>query len=144
MGLVEIVFLVVVSLILLVVVRGVNRSSRSTRLGISPVPRTVDAVTIQRVSELVTANEKVKAIKIFREATGATLKEAKDAVDAWDPRRHMGQPAAAATPQASAADELSIGARAVRSTSGDIHAIKYVREQTGWGLVEAKAYVDRL
>jgi ribosomal protein L7/L12 len=39
---------------------------------------------------------------------------------------------------------LATEAQAVRDSSGDVAAIKHVRERTGWGLVEAKTYVDRL
>lgn len=41
-------------------------------------------------------------------------------------------------------ETLAIGTRAVRRASGDIPAIKHVREQTGWGLLEAKQYVEDL
>jgi ribosomal protein L7/L12 len=49
-----------------------------------------------------------------------------------------------AGPDPAALDELDDGARDVRKTSGDVAAIKYVREQTGWGLLEATTYVDGL
>ena len=47
-------------------------------------------------------------------------------------------------PDPAALAELDEGARDVRRTSGDVAAIKHVRQQTGWGLLEAKTYVDRL
>jgi hypothetical protein len=47
-------------------------------------------------------------------------------------------------PDPAALDELDDGARAVRETSGDRAAAKYVRRQTGWAGVSAKKYVDRL
>jgi ribosomal protein L7/L12 len=47
-------------------------------------------------------------------------------------------------PDPVALEELADGMRDVRTASGDVAAIKYVRQQTGWGLLEAKTYVDRL
>lgn len=39
---------------------------------------------------------------------------------------------------------LAAEARLIRQTKGVIPAIKHVREQTGWGLKEAKEYVEGL
>ena len=41
---------------------------------------------MQRVSALVTAGRKIEAIKLYRQAAGVDLKEAKDAVDALEGR----------------------------------------------------------
>jgi ribosomal protein L7/L12 len=54
-------------------------------------PRTDAAPTLpdeamQRVSALVTAGRKIEAIKLYRQAAGVDLKEAKDAVDALEGR----------------------------------------------------------
>lgn len=49
--------------------------------------------------------------------------------------------AAASDPQWA---QLEQGARAIAATDGKIAAIKWVREQTGLGLAEAKNVVDRL
>ena len=38
--------------------------------------------------EAMSANKKIQAIKIYREATGVGLKEAKDYVDSIDPNHH--------------------------------------------------------
>ncbi len=141
MGTSEIVYAAVVAAVLLVIVVAVNRGSRPSTLGPPAPPTMLDAAAIQQISDLLTAGKQIEAIKRYREATGVGLAQAKDAIDAWDPRRHMGSPAA---PSASAGDDLAVGARAVKQTSGDVHAIRFVREQTGWGLAEAKGYVDRL
>ena len=40
----------------------------------------------QQIQSALFANHKIQAIKIYREATGVGLKEAKDAMDAYDAR----------------------------------------------------------
>lgn len=45
---------------------------------------------------------------------------------------------------APAAGTLADNARLLRDRAGPISAIKYVREQTGMGLAEAKSFVDAL
>lgn len=112
-----------------------------------PVPRpTLDADTIRRVTDLVAADKRIEAIKLLRQQTGLGLRDSKEWVDSWDARSAAaGAPtSAAAVADPAVLDELAIGTRAVRSASGDIHAVKFVREQTGWGLKDAKDYVDRL
>ena len=39
----------------------------------------------------IAADKKIQAIKIYRQATGVGLKEAKDYVDGLDPRHHRGR-----------------------------------------------------
>lgn len=107
----------------------------------APAPtRALDDEAIRSITALIAADRKIHAIKLYREVTGSGLKEAKDAIDAWDPSTGSG----IASGPGGANDELAIGARAVRQTSGDIAAIKYVRSETGWGLIEAKNYVEQL
>ena len=38
----------------------------------------------QEILEYLVKGQKIEAIKVYREATGAGLKEAKDVIDAWD------------------------------------------------------------
>ena len=139
----------IIALIVMLVLAAVAFvASRSASAGPSvPVPRPeLDAATIRSVSDLVDRGRRIEAIKVLRDATGLGLKESKDWVDGWDPARAANLSHSASTPEPDAAvlEQLAIGARAVRASSGDIHAIKFVREETGWGLADAKAYVDRL
>ncbi|HEY1017024.1 MAG TPA: ribosomal protein L7/L12 [Herpetosiphonaceae bacterium] len=109
--------------------------------------------------DLVARNQKIEAIKRVREATGLGLKECKDYVEnlgnaaAGDYSSSAGGnwPAPAmpgagwdggqfAPPSLIVEDE----ARRLMGDSGKISAIKYVREQTGMGLKEAKDYVEEL
>jgi hypothetical protein len=50
----------------------------------------------------------------------------------------------AGDPDPEALEQLTVGARAVRDASGDVAAITFVRQMTGWDLVVAKNYVDEL
>lgn len=85
------------------------------------------------IRRLMTAGEKVAAIKVYREATGVGLAEAKEAVErigaGWD---------AASAP--STADLLRL--RQVLAVGNKIEAIRLYREMTGAGLGEAKAAVE--
>ncbi|MFK5584628.1 hypothetical protein [Serinicoccus sp. LYQ131] len=128
----------------------VARASRS-RGEAWPVPEpTVDAETRQSVSELVDRGRKIEAIKALRSSTGLGLREAKERIDAWDP--HAPGPEQVPSPQGSGAQgpapadlqALATETREVRHTSGEVSAVKHVRERTGWGLVDAKRYVDQL
>jgi ribosomal protein L7/L12 len=117
----------------------------SSRTPAFPPPQVViDDATRLEVTHLLTSGKKIPAIKALREATGLPLAEAKHLVDDWD--RTVSAPTARAdtTVPSQAEIALEAEARAVRESAGPIAAIKRVRERTGWGLAEAKAYVDRL
>ncbi len=94
---------------------------------------------------------KIAAIKHVRQRTGLGLREAKDVVEAAERgERQRIAPAAPATTAAAAAGNGSNGAlddaelRALVAEGQKIEAIKRVREHTGWGLAEAKDYVEGL
>ncbi len=94
---------------------------------------------LERIRALAVASKKIEAIKLYREATGVGLAEAKQAVEALEAGRPM-------------------GARAVESVSNDdidqiqaavfagqkIAAIKLYRAATGEGLKESKEFIDAL
>lgn len=88
----------------------------------------------------------IAAIKLVREATGMGLAEAKRFVDGLAVE---GVPSALSpTPSPSAGDPAALAAdpevRALLARGNKIAAIKRVRELTGWGLKEAKEFVERL
>ena len=104
---------------------------------------------LEQVRQLMSDGRKFEAIKRYREATGAGLKEAKAAVEGM-----AGM--AGTTGTASIADSISAGrttesgfvdpdelARLIRA-GRKIEAIKYFRRQSGAGLREAKEAVDWL
>ncbi|NRQ50778.1 ribosomal protein L7/L12 [Aeromicrobium stalagmiti] len=160
LGVLEVVVIVLV--VLVVVAFVLSRTMRTTPTTGVARPATsvrLDAETIRSISDLIAQDKKIQAIKVLRTATGLTLKESKDWVESWDPAAAAAGPpdARASAPPATSGtdlsgtdlsgaglDDLAIEARAIARTSGAITAIKHVREQTGWGLAEAKAYVDAL
>ncbi|WP_229054073.1 ribosomal protein L7/L12 [Aeromicrobium sp. Leaf350] len=137
----SLVWSIVLAAALLLLGWGVWRSARARAqhpAPFGPPPRTVaDAATTQRVSDLVAAGRTIEAIKALREATGLGLVEAKERVDRWET-------GAAATEAAVDRTELDAEVLAVRSQHGEIAAMKRLRERTGWGLADAKAYLDGL
>lgn len=94
---------------------------------------------LARVRELAAAGRKIEAIKVHRQYTGMGLKQAKEFVEALEV---TGKPPAA--PRA----ELSLAAmaqvRELIAAGKTIQAVKLVREDTGWGLRQAKDFVDSL
>ncbi|MDG4802338.1 50S ribosomal protein L7/L12 [Micromonospora sp. WMMD980] len=83
----------------------------------------------------------VEAVKLLREQTGLPLLEAKQAVDAL---RAGGVPPARPAGPADLDDAVRAEATRLTHRGKKIHAVKLVREHTGWSLAEAKRYVDRL
>jgi ribosomal protein L7/L12 len=99
-----------------------------------------------RVVELARANQKIQAIKMLRELRPLGLKEAKDWVDAVAAGRPAPDAPATATPVAPAMrgpltprDEEIL---AVARAGNKIEAIKMARLSYGWGLREAKDWVE--
>jgi len=90
-----------------------------------------------QVHDLIDRNQKIEAIKLVRRTTGWGLKRAKDYVDDL---------ASAAQPALGPAEATALEqkARAWVQQDGPLEAIKRLRERTGWGLRECKAYVDVL
>ncbi|NJO05185.1 MAG: hypothetical protein HC876_06470 [Chloroflexaceae bacterium] len=91
--------------------------------------------------------QKIQAIKLYREYTGAGLKESKDAIEAYERTFFSGpysDSALAATPfQADEADILPELYDLLR-TGNKIEAIKVYRDHTNMGLQEAKDRVEQL
>ena len=94
-----------------------------------------------RVTELMKAGQKIQAIKLYREQTGAGLKEAKDYVESLFERKvdlilkHLG-----IDPNQGVDEQIM----ELMKSGQKIEAIKLYREQTGVGLKEAKEYVESL
>jgi ribosomal protein L7/L12 len=102
----------------------------------SPALR-VDDDLVARVRSLMEAGQKIEAIKLFRERTGAGLKESKDAVEAIQ----RGQ----AVPSGPQSDrDLEDEVVSLLEQGQKIEAIKRYRERTGVGLKGAKEAVERM
>ena len=90
-----------------------------------------------RVRSLLAEGRKIEAIKVYRVATGAGLKEAKDAVEALDsrgvlPYLHGG------------GKEMEVEILSLLGRGEKFPAIKLYRERTGVGMKEAKDAVEVL
>ena len=102
----------------------------------------MDALS-DRIADLIRDGRKIEAIKAIREETGASLADAKAAVDriaaglsSPDP-----EPASGGAP---GDDDLDGAVRALVAEGRVITAIKLVRERTGGDLAASKAYVEAL
>ncbi len=87
----------------------------------------------RELDELLRRGDRITAIRRHREATGCSLKEAMDAIEARLPSSPAQEPAPAPS-----IDDIDEAIRAGQK----ILAIKRWRERTGCGLVEAKAAVE--
>ena len=100
------------------------------------LPAGVDEPFRSELVSLLDRGQKIEAIKLYRERTGAGLKEAKDAVEAIE----RGQ-APAPTGLDEALERELVG---LLQQGQKIEAIKIYRERTGVGLKEAKDAVEAL
>jgi ribosomal protein L7/L12 len=86
---------------------------------------------------LLAESRKIEAIKLYRERTGAGLKDAKDAVGAMEKARPISLPA----DPSGVVDQVFLDLLRAGST---INAIKHYRRVTGASLSDAKHVVARL
>lgn len=98
-----------------------------------------EALSVQ-VMELIAAGRKIEAIRVYREATGCGLLEAKNAVEAIEAGRQWPEQP---VPDA---DEPELNREVLDLVRGGnlIAAIKRYREATGRGLKESKDAVETL
>jgi len=90
-----------------------------------------------RVIALMREGRKIEAIKLYRDLTGAGLKEAKDAVEALE--RDGSLPTTRDAPSSDDPDVLEL-----LRAGQKIRAIKLYRDKTGAGLAESKNVVETL
>ncbi|GAA1730707.1 hypothetical protein [Aeromicrobium alkaliterrae] len=130
---------IVLAVSVVVLALGVLRGLRRPRQGPTvPVPLHLDERARSEISALVATDQKIQAIKRLREESRLGLAEAKGVIDHWDP-------ATTGTPEAGPdLTDLESTTRAVVVAQGEVAAVKHVRDHTGWGLLEAKRFVDRL
>lgn len=96
-----------------------------------------------RIRRLVAEGQKIEAIKLLREATGAGLAEAKagvEAIEREDANAGTGMDHGAVE----ANDELEQRLRRLVQEGQKIQAVKLYRERTSCGLKEAKEFVESL
>jgi large subunit ribosomal protein L7/L12 len=90
-----------------------------------------------RVLALVRDGRKIEAIKLYRDLTGAGLKEAKDAVEALERGGSLPSPRNVSSGEEGDILELLRAGQKIR-------AIKLYRDRTGAGLAQAKEAVESL
>jgi ribosomal protein L7/L12 len=119
--------------------------------------------TVLAIRLLVANGQKIQAIKLFRENTGAGLKEAKDVIDSLgsastataEPTTQTSGAGVVKEPQTGNLDSTTIPGFTLEARTVDlilsllankqkIAAIKVLREATGVGLKEAKDAIDAL
>jgi ribosomal protein L7/L12 len=121
-----------------------NRGIVTIQPAVSASPATGDEL-IAEVQTLLAAGRKIEAVRQVRLATGWGLKQSKAYVDAMDSGAPPPDtPLPSSPPAAPDPAQLEPEVRSLLVDGQKIAAIKYVRERTGWGLQEAKDYVERL
>ncbi|MGW0434986.1 ribosomal protein L7/L12 [Micromonospora sp. NPDC003197] len=112
-------------------------------------PRTV----AEQVEALLRADKKIPAVKLVRERTGLSLRDAKEAVDAIERGGAQAMPGLGKLPFTPASPGSSLSdvpptvldqVRALALQGRKIEAIKVLRQHTRLGLKEAKEAVERL
>lgn len=93
---------------------------------------------LDEVMRLIRARRQMQAIKVYREHTGCSLKEARDAIDALK----RGDAVPSAQPQSRFAPPNAGQLESLVYAGQQIEAIKLYREQTGCSLREAKEAVE--
>ncbi|MFI8569392.1 hypothetical protein ACIGGF_22810 [Rhodococcus sp. NPDC078407] len=99
------------------------------------------------IHQLLSANKKVQAIKVFRERTGAGLLDAKNAIEAMQRGAQFPAPSTILDAASSGPvrwDDLLPRLTALKSEGKAIAAIKLLRDRTGLSLRDAKNAVDKL
>lgn len=110
----------------------------------APLPNGTTLPEYERttIAELLARGQKIEAIKRYRTLTGVGLKEAKDAVEAWE-RAGSASDIPTATPSPAPGGDIA-EVHALARSGKKIEAIKRYREITGVGLKEAKDAVERM
>ncbi|GAA1157753.1 hypothetical protein F6W69_03645 [Microbacterium oxydans] len=154
--------LIVVVAVLAVAVRGM-RPKLPDPPGFSTAPSASAAAApgltpevVAEVDRLVVAGQKIHAIKLYRDHSGVSLKDAKDRIEHWSVSTTAPHPAAVshttaphssitATPssvRASLPPSVASTIDAQVAGGSAIAAIKTLREHTGLGLKESKNVID--
>ncbi|KNY05802.1 ribosomal protein L7/L12 [Microbacterium sp. GCS4] len=151
MDLVWIIGIVVAALIVVAVLSRALRAMRpqvpaspgSSRAQAAAAPLTPEVIA--EIDRLVAADQKIPAIKLYREHTHVGLQEAKNRIDHWEMRAGHSRTASPTTAPPHAAPLTSeVTAEIDRLVAADqkIQAIKVYREHTGLGLKQSKEAID--
>lgn len=102
----------------------------------SPVGEHADAGGHGQVEDLAQSGQMIEAIKAYRKQTGASLSEAKEAVEEWLRVGNWPQPSTYRSAS------LSLEVQQLAREGRKIEAIKVYREQSGVSLATAKQAVE--
>ena len=94
----------------------------------------------EHIADLIRQGRKIEAIKLLREETGASLLDAKNAVE----QLSRSDAFVAESDAALGAEDANAEVRRLAYEGKKIEAIKALRAQTGLGLKDAKEAVERL
>lgn len=96
----------------------------------------------RQIKELLARDQKIAAIKLYREATGSSLKDAKDAVEAME----LGEAINSSDSMQTGSSDAFLESRIKRllAERKKIEAVKAYREAYNCGLKEAKDAVDAI
>jgi ribosomal protein L7/L12 len=103
------------------------------------MPRSLTQIELDRIHAALADGLKIEAIKLYREASGAGLAEAKKFVEDLEAGRTPGSP-----PVESVSNDDIDQIQAAVFAGEKIKAIKLYRESTGEGLKESKDFIDAL
>lgn len=101
-----------------------------------------DAEFVAELQSLLADGRKIEAIKLYRERTGAGLKEAVDAVQSLQTGGPLPPPPASRL--AAGSTDLEADVADLMREGQKIAAVKLYRERTGFGLKEAKDAVEAI
>jgi ribosomal protein L7/L12 len=107
----------------------------------APPPPPPPADLADRLRALVASGKKIQAVKELREHTGMRLAGAKNYVESLPPG---GPLPATPAPPAELSPATVARARELIAAGKHIHAVKAIREDTGWSLRDAKDAMERL
>lgn len=111
----------------------------SARKDVQVVDFAPKQVAVGSVEDALRAGQKIEAIKRYREQTGASLAQAKDAVEAIE------RGLAPSEPEPRSPSTVELGeVRALLNAGNKLEAIKRYRALTGVGLKEAKDAVEAM
>jgi ribosomal protein L7/L12 len=103
-------------------------------------PTAAQQSPFEGLAVLLASGQKIRAIELYRQRTGVGLKQAKDAVEAYERGKSVPPPTVRpSTPSAADSEVLSLLRQGKK-----IAAIKLYREKSGVGLAAAKAAVEAI
>ena len=104
----------------------------------------MDEKSESEIRNLIAQGETIRAIKLYREATGAGLVHAKSAIENLERTGSFDYIAFTAETGPSESSDCVEEVSRLMKLSQKIAAVKFYREQTGCGLKEAKDSVERI